>query len=66
MLLAGATGLIGGAVLRRLGAMPQTPALVVSRRRPNDAPSSARIVLGNLDDPAQDGALRDRLHAAAH
>ena len=66
VLLAGATGMIGGEVLRRLGRAHRTPVLVVARRRPDDAPPDAKVLLGELGDPAQDTALLERVRAATH
>jgi uncharacterized protein YbjT (DUF2867 family) len=65
VLLAGATGLIGGEVLRRLGRAHRTPVVVVSRRRPDDGPPDAKVLLGELEDPAQDAAMLERVRAAS-
>jgi uncharacterized protein YbjT (DUF2867 family) len=62
ILLAGATGLVGGRILRRLLDDPRAPWVLAPARRPLELQSRRLSTLtADLSDPAQDGLLAARL-----
>lgn len=66
VLLAGASGLVGGEVRRQLLASPDAPTVVSLLRRPRQAqPPRDLAWVADLADPGRDGALADELRALA-
>lgn len=66
VLLAGATGLVGGRVLERLLAPPQGPQVLAPVRRPLTIPSPRLFApVVELGDAGQDLALREQLRGAS-
>ena len=64
VLLAGATGLVGAHLLQQLLAQPAAPWVVAPVRRPLRVESRRlSVVVGELDNPAQDSAFAERLRA---
>jgi nucleoside-diphosphate-sugar epimerase len=65
VVVAGATGLVGGAALRHFGASGGCEVVALSRRRPREL-HGARHVQADLTDRAQCAGLADELQGATH
>jgi nucleoside-diphosphate-sugar epimerase len=65
VVVAGATGLVGGAALRHFGSTGKCEVVALSRRKPGDL-HGARYVQIDLTDPAQCARTASELHGATH
>src|SRR6476620_8033669 len=65
VVVAGATGLVGSAVLRHFGSTGKCEVVALSRRRPRDL-HGARHVQIDLTDPAQCARIAPELNGATH
>src|SRR6476619_2877715 len=65
VVVAGATGLVGSAVLRHFGSTGKCEVVALSRRRPRDL-HGARHVQIDLTDPAQCARIASELNGATH
>src|SRR6478735_8056572 len=65
VVVAGATGLVGSAVLRHFGSTGKCEVVALSRRRPRDL-HGARHVQIDLTDAAQCARTASELHGATH
>jgi nucleoside-diphosphate-sugar epimerase len=65
VVVAGATGLVGGAALRHFGSTGKCEVVALSRRRPRDL-HGARHVQLDLTDAAQCAKAASELHGATH
>src|SRR5689334_17110375 len=65
VVVAGATGLVGNAVLRHFGRVGGTEVIALSRRRPRDLHGARHVAL-DLTDAAQCAAIAPELKATTH